>query len=74
MESIVVPDINVWLIIKALSLVLLFMYLIFALVIVRQVKLMTDTLHLGYEGFVKTLSFVHLMFAIFVILAAFVIL
>lgn len=65
---------NIWLLIKIIALVLLGMYLIFSLVIVRQVKLMTDTLHLGFENFVKTLSYIHLIFATLVFLAALTIL
>jgi hypothetical protein len=74
METTVIQGINMWLIIKIFALVLLAMYLIFALVVVRQVKLMTDTLHLGGERLVRTLSVIHLAFAVLVILAAFVIL
>jgi hypothetical protein len=66
--------IQVWLLIKIAALVLLGMYLIFAWVLVRQVRLMTDTLQLGYEGFVKTLGYIHFFFAVFVFLSALIIL
>lgn len=74
METVNVPGLNLWLIVKILVIILLSLYLVFALVVVRQVKLMTDTLNLGYEGFVKFLSLIHLVFALLVMLAAFVIL
>jgi hypothetical protein len=74
METVIIPGLDIWLIVKILALILLSLYLVFALVVVRQVKLMTDTLNLGYEGFVKFLSLVHLAFAVLVFLAAFVIL
>lgn len=69
-----VVGIQVWLIVKVAALVLLGMYLIFAWVIVRQVRLMTDTLQLGFEGPVKVLAYIHMIFAIFVFLSALIIL
>lgn len=69
-----VVGIQVWLLIKIAALVLLGMYLIFAWVIVRQVRLMTDTLQLGFEAPVKVFSYIHMAFAIFVFLSALVIL
>ena len=65
---------NTWILIKALALVLLGMYTIFAFVIIRQVKLMTSTLQLGSETLMKLLTYLHLAFAIFVFLAALIIL
>lgn len=52
------------LIIKFFVLVFLALYVIFALVIVRQVRLMSSTLDVGFEGPIKFLSLVHLAFAI----------
>lgn len=66
--------ITTWFLVKIASLILLGMYLVFALVVVRQIKLMTDTLQLGYEGFVRMLGYIHLIFAILVFLAAWAIL
>ena len=65
---------NIWFLLKALSIVLLGMYLIFSLVVVRQVKMMTSTLQLGFEGLVKTLAYIHLAFAVLVFLSALIIL
>jgi len=72
--EILFTDINVWLIAKIFTLLLLGMYLVFSLVVVRQVKMMTDTLQLGFESLAKTLSWLHLGFAILVFLTALVIL
>ncbi|HJY98418.1 MAG TPA: DUF5657 family protein [Patescibacteria group bacterium] len=66
--------VDTWFLVKVLSLVLLGMYLIFALVVVKQVRLMTATLQLGFEGFVKFLALAHLIFAVIVFVAALVIL
>jgi hypothetical protein len=73
-ENILTGGFNTWIIIKVLVLVLLGMYLVFALVITRQVKLMTSTLQLGFESLAKTLSFLHLVFAVLVFVTALIIL
>ena len=72
--EILFTDINVWLIAKIFALLLLGMYLVFSLVVVRQVKMMMDTLQLGFESLAKTLSWLHMGFAILVFLTALVIL
>ena len=74
MESILTGGFNTWILIKALALVILGMYLVFAFVITRQVKLMTSTLKLGFEAPARILSYLHLAFAVLVFLAALVIL
>jgi hypothetical protein len=74
MEGLNLTGINIWIMVKILSLILLGMYLIFSLVVVRQVKLMTSTLSLGFESQIKLLSFIHLAFAILVFLVALIIL
>lgn len=74
MDLSVITNFNIWIIIKFLSLILLGMYLVFSLVVIKQVSLMTRTLQLGWESLVRTLSYVHLAFAILVFLAALTIL
>jgi len=74
MENILTTGFNTWILIKVLALVLLGMYLVFAFVVTRQVKMMTNTLHLGFEAPAKFLSYFHLAFAAFVFLTALVIL
>lgn len=69
-----VIGIQTWLVVKIAALILLGMYLVFSWVVVRQVRLMTDTLQLGFEGPVKFLAYIHLIFAVFVFLAALIIL
>lgn len=66
--------ISIWLIVKVAALILLGMYLIFALIVVRQIKLMTSTLVLGYEAPIIMLGYIHLAFAVLVFLAALIIL
>ncbi len=74
MYNLVAGGFNTWILIKALALVILGMYLVFAFVITRQVKLMISTLHLGFDAPVKILSYLHLAFAVLVFLAALIIL
>lgn len=58
-------------IIKIFVLAFLVLYVIFALVIVRQVKLMVDTLDVGFETPVRIASLIHLALAISVTFFAF---
>jgi hypothetical protein len=74
MDTLITNGFNIWFLVKALALVLTAMYLVFAFVIIRQVRLMTNTLHLGFENSVKALYFLHLAFAVLVFLTAIVIL
>lgn len=66
--------ISVWLVVKIAALILLGMYLVFALVIVKQIKIMTNTLVLGFEAPIIMLGYIHLAFAVLVFLAALIIL
>ena len=74
MENLILPGFDIWIVIKIFSLIILGMYIIFAFVTTRQVKLMTETLTLGFEPIVKILSLFHLIFAILVFLAAIIVL
>jgi hypothetical protein len=67
-------NISIWLVVKIAALILLGIYLVFALVIVRQIKLMTSTLTLGYEGLITFFGYIHLIFAVLAFLAALLIL
>jgi uncharacterized membrane protein (DUF485 family) len=74
MDTTILGGLNTWVLVKAFSLVLLGMYLIFSLVIVRQAKLMMDTLKVDSVTLPKTLAYLHLAFAILVFLTAIVVL
>jgi len=67
-------NISIWLIAKIIALILLGMYLIFALVVVRQVQLMTSTVEVGFESPIRLFSYLHLIFAIIIIAVAIIIL
>lgn len=66
--------ISIWLIAKIAALILLALYLVFALVVVRQVQLMTDTVEVGFEGPIRAFSYLHLIFAVIIFIAAILIL
>ena len=73
-ETIPLIGISVWTVAKLFLLFALGLYVVFALVVARQVKLMTDTLAVGFETMVKTLAKVHLIFSVIVFVLALIIL
>jgi len=73
MEAII-TGFNIWIIVKVLAVIVLGMYVIFAFVITRQVKIMTNTLTLTFESVVKFLAFIHLVFSILVFVTAIIVL
>lgn len=52
----------------------LVVYLVFALVVVRQVNQMTDTLEVGFETPIRLAAWLHLIFAICTLLTALMVL
>ncbi|MCH7730551.1 hypothetical protein IID21_03435 [Patescibacteria group bacterium] len=65
---------SVWIVAKLLFLFALLIYIIFSLVVVRQVNLMTETLEVGFESPLKTAAGAHLLLAIGVFILALIIL
>lgn len=72
MEILALP--SIWFVLKIFFIVGLLVYLIFALVVVRQVRIMNETLDVGFEGVLSLLSYLHLFFAIGVLAFALLIL
>lgn len=52
----------------------LIIYIVFAVVVVRQVNLMTHAINLSLGGLLKVIAYIHLLGAIFVLLVAMIIL
>ena len=50
------------------------LYIVFALVVIKQVSLMTRTVEVGLEGFIKLIAWAHLVFAVVVLFIALTIL
>lgn len=63
MEVLPVLNISVWAVAKIFVLFALTLYIVFAFVIVRQTKIMTETLEIGFEQLIRMIAFVHLLFA-----------
>jgi len=61
-------------VVKGLIILLLVIYTIFAVVVVKQVHLMTDTLEVGFEKPLRMIAILHFALAILTIIVAFVIL
>ncbi len=74
MENVILSGFNIWTIVKFFSLAILGMYIIFAFVITRQVKVMTETLTLGFEHVARFLSLFHFLFALLVFIIAIMVL
>jgi len=66
--------ISIWSVAKIFILIAFAVYILFSIVVVRQVNLMTDTLEVGFENQVRTLAFVHLFIAIGIFVLALIIL
>ena len=66
--------ISPWILAKIFVLFGLLIYILFGLVVARQIKLMTDTLQTGNEGIIKIIGFAHLLFTIAVFIFALIIL
>ncbi|OGM78278.1 hypothetical protein A2188_02185 [Candidatus Woesebacteria bacterium RIFOXYA1_FULL_43_9] len=70
----ILPVISIWLVAKVFLCFAIFLYIVFAFVIVRQVSIMLATLELGFETPIRILSWLHLLFAIAVFVLALLIL
>ena len=60
--------ISVWSVAKWLVEIALFVYLVFAVIVVRQVYMMTQVIKEKFNWIIKIVSWTHLLFAILVIL------
>lgn len=60
--------------IKIATLLFLLLYLVFAGVVIKQTKVMTETLQVGLEGPIRAMALVHFVFALVVLFLAIIIL
>ena len=74
MEFIQALELPFFLILKGVLIIFLALYIIFAGVVIKQVRIMTDTLEVGMEGAIRALAFFHFIFAVAVLLLAIIIL
>lgn len=66
--------ISVWLIAKVLVLIALAIYLVFAVVVIRQISLMIETVEAGFETPIRLLGWGHFLFAVGIFVLALIIL
>ncbi len=59
-----------WLLAKVGLILFLMMYVVFAVIVVRQVKLMTKTLKVGFELPIELIAYLHLVFSLLVLFIA----
>ncbi len=69
-----INNLSVWGVFKLLILFALALYLVFAVVVIRQVKLMTNTFKTGYETWLRSISWLHLILVIGIFLGGLVLL
>jgi hypothetical protein len=74
METIPVLGISVWLVSKIFVLLFLAIYIVFALVVIRQIKLMLHTLDIGFNLVIRFIGWAHFLFAVGIFLIALTIL
>lgn len=65
------PEAILLLLFKGMALIAVAVYVVFATVVVRQVYLMTQTLRVGFETPIRVIAWVHLFFALIVLLLSF---
>lgn len=74
MPTIPLIGISIWTIAKGAVVVFLLLYIVFSVVVLRQARLMTETLEVGFEKQINILAIAHLVFAVVVFILALVIL
>ena len=70
----ILPGVTIWIVAKWLMVAALGLYLVFAVVVIRQVQLMSRTLNGALELPIKLIGYVHLAIAVGVLVMALVIL
>jgi len=65
-----IPNLSIWWVIKVLFIIGLFLYLAFAVIVIRQVGLMSKTLNGEFSILLKSIAWVHLIISLGVFLLA----
>ncbi|PIU03499.1 hypothetical protein COT44_03575 [Candidatus Shapirobacteria bacterium CG08_land_8_20_14_0_20_39_18] len=65
---------QIWLVVKLFVILALLIYLIFAIVIIRQVDLMTKAINFSLDGILKIIAVIHFVGAIVIFLVALIVL
>lgn len=64
--------VTIWVIVKIFFIIGLLVYNVFAIVVLRQAGIMTQTLKVGFELPIKLLAWIHLIFALSILIFAIV--
>jgi len=70
MENFVNLENSLLLVVKIGVIFFLLLYIVFAGVVIRQVRVMTETLSVGFEKPVKFIAFIHFIFSLVVFVLA----
>lgn len=74
METIPLLGISVWLVVKIFVMLALAIYIVFALVVLKQISLMISTVEMGFSLPIRLIGWAHLLFAIGIFILALIIL
>lgn len=70
MDLLVDIEFSALIVIRIAVTIFLFFYILFAGVVVKQVRVMTETLQVGFEGPIKVLALGHFIFALITLFLA----
>lgn len=62
---------DIWMVLKIMFLIGMGLYLVFGLIVIRQVTHMTNTLRVGFEGPIKLFAWGHFLASIGLLVLAF---
>lgn len=74
METLPLIGISVWLLVKIFILLFLAIYIVFSMVVIRQIKLMLQTLDMGLNLPIRFIGWGHFLFAVGIFVIALLIL
>jgi len=74
MGSSLIFGISIWLVVKVFVLLALLMYIVFSLVVIRQIKLMLETVDMGLNLLIRFIGWAHFLFAVGIFVIALLIL
>ena len=74
MGSSLIFGISIWLVVKVFVLLALVMYIVFSLVVIRQIRLMLETVDMGLNLPIRFIGWGHFLFAVGIFVIALVIL
>ncbi|MEK7061349.1 MAG: DUF5657 family protein [Patescibacteria group bacterium] len=66
--------ISVWSVAKVFVFLALAIYIVFALVVIRQIRLMLETVDMGFNILIRFMGWIHLLFAVGIFVIAILIL